>query len=337
MSIWDQFQPVSNTAVMPQQIERNAPAGAAPSGGSMTFQQANDPAFVRQKATEALTRRAQAYGKPAPSQAEIDEAVNYVLTPDAYSDGQTRSGWSPYWEERFGTPGMEGASAADKGGASTLIGAQQGYTGQPGQSPAGLPTGYSTGYQSSGGSPYPFASASGPGLAAPFNANFVPPTGTDDPGFQFALEQGQQGIERSAAAKGTLLTGGTLKDLAKYTTGAALQNYDQAFRRGLDTYGTNRDTFWGNNGNLTRNLGGLAQTGFNAANQYGQNQTNQANANGAATAVGANATNNTIGSLVDLGSQYVLGRKKPQAGTSTPDPYRTPPYVGDAVPGRTYA
>src|SRR6187551_250824 len=69
-------------------------AGAA-QGGS---QDPRDPAYVRQKVTAALTRRAQAYGRPAPTEADIAEGVNYVLTPDTYSDGNVRSGWSDYWD-----------------------------------------------------------------------------------------------------------------------------------------------------------------------------------------------------------------------------------------------
>lgn len=42
------------------------------------------------------------------------------------------------------------------------------------------------------------------------------------PGFQFALQNGEQGVNRSAAAKGTALTGGTLKDLSDYDRNMSL-------------------------------------------------------------------------------------------------------------------
>jgi hypothetical protein len=53
------------------------------------------------------------------------------------------------------------------------------------------------------------------------------------PGYQFAFGEGQRAVQSSAAAKGTLLTGGTLKALAQYGTGVADQTYDAAARRFL--------------------------------------------------------------------------------------------------------
>src|SRR5260221_500726 len=38
----------------------------------------------------------------------------------------------------------------------------------------------------------------------------------NDPGYQFRIQQGEEGLQRSAAAKGLLRTGGTLKDLIQY-------------------------------------------------------------------------------------------------------------------------
>ncbi len=53
------------------------------------------------------------------------------------------------------------------------------------------------------------------------------------PGYQFAFDQGQRAVQTSAAARGTLLTGGTLKALAKFGTGLADQTYDEATKRFL--------------------------------------------------------------------------------------------------------
>ncbi len=66
----------------------------------------------------------------------------------------------------------------------------------------------------------------------------------NSPGYQFARDQGLQGIERSAAAKGTLLTGGTLKRLAQYGTGLADQTYGDAFQRALNTLKTQYDDLY---------------------------------------------------------------------------------------------
>ncbi len=66
--------------------------------------------------------------------------------------------------------------------------------------------------------------------------NFQEPSLEDarnSPGYQFAFDQGQRAVQNSAAAKGTLLTGGTLKDLAQFGTGLADQTYGNVFNRAL--------------------------------------------------------------------------------------------------------
>ena len=120
----------------------------------------------------------------------------------------------------------------------------------------------------------------------PYNQTFTAPTGTDDPGFQFALQQGTDAIQRSAAAKGNLLTGGVLKDLASYTTGAALQDYAGAYNRAANTFGINRDIFYHNQDSPFSKLYNVTGLGLNATE----------NANSAAGAYGNN--------LASLGSGY---------------------------------
>ncbi len=74
----------------------------------------------------------------------------------------------------------------------------------------------------------------------PVNAPFVPPTfGWSDP---WKLSQGLKGVERGAAARGTLLTGGTQKALMDYGIHSAEQDYGNDYQRALQTYTTNRDT-----------------------------------------------------------------------------------------------
>jgi hypothetical protein len=67
---------------------------------------------------------------------------------------------------------------------------------------------------------------------APTPTRFVAPTAEEarnTPGYQFALEQGNQGLQRSAAAKGGLLSGGALKDISAYNVGMADQNYQNVW------------------------------------------------------------------------------------------------------------
>lgn len=92
------------------------------------------------------------------------------------------------------------------------------------------------------------------------------------PGVQFALDEAQKAVERSAASKGTLLTGGTLKALAGYETGLAGQLYNDVFNRSLSAASFNQKTgldnaYYGlaaNNQNYNQ-FANLANLGFRAA------------------------------------------------------------------------
>lgn len=179
----------------------------------------------------------------------------------------------------------------------------------PGPGGGGLPPGYEMG-NAYGGGQYPTSSARGPGLASPFDVAFQPPTGTDDPGFQFALQQGMDAIQKSAAAKGTLLTGGTLKDLASFTTGKALQGYGDAWNRGRTQWMDAQNLFFRNNDTLFSRLGDLGQSGFQAAQQQGQNTIDQGNAN-AGKAVATNAVNSNLATGgLNIFQDWLANRKK---------------------------
>jgi len=62
----------------------------------------------------------------------------------------------------------------------------------------------------------------------------------NDPGYQARLKLGSDALERSAAAKGTLLTGGTLKDLNQFAQDYGSNEFQNVFNRSLQDYGTNR-------------------------------------------------------------------------------------------------
>lgn len=71
---------------------------------------------------------------------------------------------------------------------------------------------------------------------------FASPTAGDmqqDPSYQFRLNQGQQALERSGAARGVTNTGGNLKDILDYGQNAASQEYGNIYNRNLTNYNTN--------------------------------------------------------------------------------------------------
>jgi hypothetical protein len=60
-----------------------------------------------------------------------------------------------------------------------------------------------------------------------------------DPGYMFRLQTGTDAMEKSAAARGVLRTGGTLKDLIQYGQNFATQEYQNVYDRALKSHGAN--------------------------------------------------------------------------------------------------
>ncbi len=129
-----------------------------------------------------------------------------------------------------------------------------------------------------------------------------------DPAYQFNLEQGQQALERSAAARGTLMSGGTLKDLTNYSQGAASNEYSNAYNRFMNNQNTqfNRLSSLSSLGqNAAANVG---NNGAAAAASIGNTVTSGANAQAAAQIAGGNIWGGTLSGLgSSLGKTYMQG------------------------------
>ena len=86
-----------------------------------------------------------------------------------------------------------------------------------------------------------------------------------DPGYAFRMSEGMKGLERSAAARGGLLSGGMLKGIQRYGQDMASQEYQNAFNR----YQTERSARL----NPLQSLAGVGQTATNqlgaAGREYG--------------------------------------------------------------------
>lgn len=91
-----------------------------------------------------------------------------------------------------------------------------------------------------------------PNPLKPWTESFHVPTMDDalkEPGFQFQLGEGLKALQRSAAARGTLLTGGTQKGLIAYGNDLANTNYKDVYNRAYNEYDTNRQNFLTNEAN----------------------------------------------------------------------------------------
>lgn len=119
--------------------------------------------------------------------------------------------------------------------------------------------------------------ALGPGgdfgsLAKGFDEKFVAPTADDltkDPGYQARIRLGSQALERSAAARGNVLSGGTLKDLMSFNSDMGSQEYGAAYNRTMNEYLTRENTFNTNQANEFNRYSALSGTGQVSANQVG--------------------------------------------------------------------
>ena len=165
-------------------------------------------------------------------------------------------------------------------------------------------------------------------LLTPYQG-FEAPTGLtmqNDPGYQARLQLGTDAIQRSAAARGGLVTGGTAKALNSYGQDYASNEYGNVYNRALQGYQTNASNYYTGQGNQYNRLSALANQGQNAVGslgqlgqessnnvtgnllQTGQNVAQQYNNVGAANASGyagsANAWNSAIGGATNSLNQY---------------------------------
>lgn len=116
-----------------------------------------------------------------------------------------------------------------------------------------------------------------------------------DPGYAFRLSEGQKALERSAAARGGLLSGGTGKALQRFGQDLGSQEYTNAFNR----YQVNRSNLL----QPLQSLAGQGQTTANTIGNYGQAMTSDINAS--LGNYGTNASNALIGAGNARASGYV--------------------------------
>jgi hypothetical protein len=123
-----------------------------------------------------------------------------------------------------------------------------------------------------------------------------------DPGYGFRQAEGMKALERSAAARGNLLSGSTLKGVQRFGQDLASQEYQNAFNR----YQVERSAKL----NPLQSLMGSGQSATNvmtgAAGQMGQNEASNLYNAGQARASGyigqANALNTALGQIGSFAS-----------------------------------
>ncbi len=198
----------------------------------------------------------------------------------------------------------------------------------------------------------------GPGSLPTFQTpEFKLPTLEDaqkTPGYQFAQQQGELGINRGAAAAGGAFTGGTLKSLSEFNSGLATTTYQQQVQNALGAY---QALLAGNQQNYNQlasaqqqgynQIAGVASLGENAAAntgnagiasgaQIGQTLGNIGTAQASGIVGSANAINSGIGSISNIAQTYGLLNATGQFSGSSGASGAQPNWVNGAPPPQQY-
>lgn len=156
-----------------------------------------------------------------------------------------------------------------------------------------------------------------------------------DPGYAFRMSEGMKGLERTAAARGGLISGGALKAAQRFGQEMGSQEYMNAFNR----YQTERNARL----NPLQSLAGVGQTSTNVLGAAGQSY-----ATGAGEAIGqgaqarasgymgqANALSGALGQYMNYNQQQqqnallnrALGSRGGMEYTTEPGFTNTPSYM----------
>ena len=167
----------------------------------------------------------------------------------------------------------------------------------------------------------------GQGPLAPWTQQFQAPTleqAQSEPGYQFALQQGQGALTNSAAASGNLLTGNTGEALQHFGQQLGEENYQNVYNRAMQQYQQHYNEFQQGQSNLFNRYASIAGLGQTATGQLGQEgqaaagdvanisltggqqQAQQINNAGAAQASGYAGIANSIGGGINNLQQYAL-------------------------------
>ena len=138
-----------------------------------------------------------------------------------------------------------------------------------------------------------------------------------DPGYSFRMSEGMKGLERSAAARGGLLSGSTLKGIQRFGQDLASQEYTNAFNR----YQTERAARL----QPLQSLAGVGQTtaqqigqsGMQAAQNIGDIQMSGAAARASGYVGGANALTGALNTGLNYyQNQQMMNRLVPPVSTT---------------------
>ena len=135
-------------------------------------------------------------------------------------------------------------------------------------------------------------------------------------GLQFGLDQGAQGINRQAAAGGSMLSGATLKALTRFGNDYGSTKANESFNRFNTNNNQNYNRLAGISGAGQQATNQVSAAGANMANNISQSQQGVGNANGSSYIAQGNAWQNGLnGAVSALGRTNSLSNANPFNGS----------------------
>ena len=155
-----------------------------------------------------------------------------------------------------------------------------------------------------------------------FTGSFTPQDflNNQDPAYGFMQQQGQQAVERSGAAQGLDLSGGTLKGLTQYSQGLASNEYQNSYNRYMSSRNQNYSELSGIAGMGQAGASNAASQGNVATGQMANSMSGGANAAAAGTVGQANAFSGALSSIGNYAGQYGIMSQMGLLGGSSVDP-----------------
>jgi hypothetical protein len=147
----------------------------------------------------------------------------------------------------------------------------------------------------------------GGALVTPYSGTFTAPTDItqqNDPGYMARLKLGTDAIQKSAAARGSVVTGGTAKALDTYGQDYASNEYGNVYNRALTDYQTKYNAYNNDQTNQFNRLAALSGSGQTTATNLatqGQNASNNVTSNLMGTAQGVGQQLNTAAAATASG------------------------------------
>ena len=126
-----------------------------------------------------------------------------------------------------------------------------------------------------------------------------------DPGYAFRLSEGQKALDRSAAARGGLISGNALKAATRFGQEMGSQEYSNAYNRFRDTQGLRRNALAGVVGFAPTAAGSMASAGQNYAMGAGPQMYQQGVNTGNAMISGQQNRESSYGQLGSAFGKYL--------------------------------